>query len=157
MASIGNNTKSKNTELRDAFFTDVNGNHGSEGRYVDNMVHSIKQGTKYDIINHMDYKDYYLLLKAVKNRIFHSDNDIKLKSAATCVWDLLTTNVINSRILSYLNEEQNTDAKRVLGEVLVGMVEEGKFNEEQMAIVENLLGLVLHSIEDLHMENILEK
>ena len=35
-------------------------------------------------------------------------------------------------------------------------VEEGRFDEEQMQVIENLLGILLSSIEDLHLEQGLE-
>ena len=157
MATIGNNMGSKNQEVRDAFLTDLDGNIGAEGQYVEKLNDKIKKGATFDVINCMDFKDYYLIVKEVKTRIRTNDsiNGI-LKTNALKIWECLTTNEINANILSKLYASHNPDAKRVLSETLIAMVEEGRFDEEQMLVIENLLGILLSSIEDLHLEQGLE-
>lgn len=157
MATEGNNIKGKNQKLRDDFLTDLDGNISTEGKYAEKFKDKITKGATFDVINCMDFKDYYLIVKEVKTRIMTNDSiNGLLKTNVLNIWECLTTNEINANILSKLYASHNPDAKRVLSETLIAMVEEGRFDEEQMQVIENLLGILLSSIEDLHLEQGLE-
>lgn len=152
MASEGNNISGDAADFRDAYL------EGSEGEHIEGIRAAIEKGDSYNAISFMNYIDYYVTFKkGVARKILDSHSDKSLTASAIRIWDLIITNAINFKILTQLEEEQNSHAKMLLVNVLHGMVEEGKFDEDQMAVVENLLGLVLSSIKDLHQELILER
>ena len=77
------------------------------------------------------------------------------KARALKIWEGLTTAEISAKTVAQLETTNNNEGKRILCETLMGMVEEGVFDESHMQIVENILCLVLHSIQDL--EAVMEK
>ena len=152
MASEGNNISGDAADFRKAFL------EGPVGEHIKGIIDAIEKGYPYTAMSSMNYIDYYATFKkGVARKIFDSHSDKSLTASAIRIWDLIITNAINFKILTQLEEEQNSHAKMLVVNVLHGMVEEGKFEEDQMAVVEILLGLVLSSIKDLHQELILER
>lgn len=159
MATIGNNIKASNAELRDAFFDSP-----SERQYNDDLEsglfknrHTNPQGipnalARRGIIANETRKH---IVDKIKIKV--DTNHIVLSKNSSYGLGYLLNNVsFNFMDLDLLYSLDN-DIKRIVVEALVESADEGLFTEEQMSHIENFISLVLNSIEDCHQELIRER
>ena len=159
MATIGNNISAQNAELREAFFDSEN-----EKQYNKEL--------EFDL-----FRNRYTNPQGIPNPLAQRGiiGNEQRKYIVNKIREKLDTNHVvlskyHSGSLGYLLNNfsfkfndldklyrLDSDMKRIVIESLVESVDEGLFNEEQMTHVENIISLVLNSIEDCHPELLLEK
>ena len=149
MASEGNNTNIKNSELRDVFLgTGV-------GKYI---KRAIKKTDNKPIAG---ISELHVVQKVkLKDKIRGKLASIENESLRESVIELLEVTTLEGK---YIKEDLevlgriNPTVKRVYVEMLMACVDEGLFDENEMQLVENEIAFMLSSIVDLNNVNVMVK
>lgn len=148
MATVGNNFSKEPALFRDAFFTEEEVSY-----YEDTIIPTLKDGGKIDsIVSTLNTYHIFKIIDKIRKKLPDQTNE----ETKTMLNLILFQCTINDRMLNHLYNNVHTNLKLVLAETIQECVEEGMFDEAAMANVENFMAVLLGSIDDLHMERILE-
>lgn len=148
------------TTIKDAFF-----DQSDKSQINDELIHTAinyngvligakkVSGTSMASIGVDNFLALYDRVVSIINSIYTDEKDrhiVKLQARK-----ILGLEGPGSRLVNTIDQQrmsliiaQDTDTKNIVARALIEMVDEGRFNEEQMAVVEDQLGLVLMSIKE---------
>ena len=161
MATVGNNSKSKPAEVRDAFFD------SGEKIYLEEVNWRLNHYGKIKGMSNFDTIKKYEIYNKMKTKLSKSKHDKYLKQA---VLEILATSLQHKSLRDEPMQDKNyyvaedidelykksPEAKAILCEMIHECVEDGAFTPDEMEFVENELLVMLATIEDLHLEKVLE-
>ena len=160
MATTGNNFLAENTIIRDSFFTP------SEKEHTNKLLTGIMHGNNVprlseDNIGVANYSELYMKVMcaiSMEKISYFKFQEYKL------VADFLlgTTSQLENQSFgvhdyNFMRAKASNEVKNIICGVLSEMVEDNKFNEEQVQLVEDYMALLLSSIIDTHMSQELER
>jgi hypothetical protein len=147
MATIGNNLSVHNAELRDNFL------ETEESKHLKQLIAKIKDGESIpNLFNVLSIYQVSRLTHKIKSQL----KNYLVKYNKSAVRDFLESKDIDIDFIYQLYYIDG-NIKRIYSESIIECIEEGLFDDKVMPHAENFLGIVLGSIEDLHMVMELER